>query len=161
MVEFLAAKKSVDDRSLNKSVWDAMLKNLSRNRASQVIEIGSGTGTMLTRMLDAVPPNFTAYTAIDREQVFINESRNNLEIWASENNAVYKDNILTTESSKKIIIDFVTDDIDTYLKRKGDKKEFDLLIANAFLDLVDIPGILPGLFGILRAGGMFYFFNKL
>ena len=156
LIEFLAAKKSVDDRSLNKNVWDAMLKNLAQIRHPQIIEIGSGTGTMLTRLLEAVPPNFTAYTAIDREQQLINESRKNLEKWAFENNASYTDNILTTESGK-IIVDFVTDDIDNFLEKNGDKKGYDLLIANAFLDLVDIPRILPGLFGIIKPGGMFYF----
>jgi SAM-dependent methyltransferase len=156
LVEFLAAKKSVDDRALNKNVWNAMIQNLAQIRHPQIIEIGSGTGTMLTRLLDTVPPNFTTYTAIDREQLLINESRKNLGKWASVNNAVYRDNILTLESGK-ILVDFVTEDIDTFLKKKGDRKGYDLLIANAFLDLVDIPGILPRLFGILKAGGMFYF----
>jgi SAM-dependent methyltransferase len=155
LVEFLAAKKSVDDRSLNKNVWDAMLKNLQGTGHAEIIEIGCGTGTMLTRLLDSAPPRFGSYTALDWEQVNINESRKNLEKWAIENNAVYKGNVLTTENGK-IIIDFLTDDIDNFLKR-GDKKDYDLVIANAFLDLVNIPEILPGLFGILKKGGMYYF----
>lgn len=35
--------------------------------------------------------------------------------------------------------------------------EYDLLIAHAFLDLMDVPSTLPRLFGLLEPGGLFYF----
>ena len=156
LVEFLAAKKSVDDRSLNRIVWDAMLNNLKQIRHPHIIEIGSGTGAMLTRLLDSVPNNFQVYTAIDRDPVLMNESRKNIMKWASENSADFRDNILTTERGN-IKLNFVTDDIENFLKENVNKKGYDLLIANAFLDLVNIPEVLPGLFGMLKKGSLFYF----
>jgi hypothetical protein len=44
-----------------------------------------------------------------------------------------------------------------FLARQAGQRGFDLLVAHAFLDLVDIPAVLPGLFALLRPGGLFYF----
>jgi SAM-dependent methyltransferase len=156
LLEFLASKKSVDDRSLNKNVWDAMLKNLKQIGHPEIIEIGSGTGTMLTRLLDTGPPYFSAYTAVDRDPLLISESKKNAEKWALKNKAVYTHDLLRLEGAE-IKLDFVTGDIENFLERNAIKKSHDLLIANAFLDLVNIPEILPGLFGTLTGKGMFYF----
>jgi SAM-dependent methyltransferase len=154
--EFLASKKSVDDRSLNKNVWDAMLMHLKLNGHLQIIEIGSGTGTMLTRLLDSGYLTFSSYTSIDRDPALISEAKKHIEKWALKNKAGYNENILSTQTAK-IKLDFVTDDIENFLKRNGNKKSYDLLIANAFLDLANIPEILPELFATLTSKGMFYF----
>ena len=54
---YLEAKKSVDDRSLNRSVWEALASSLPENSSEQptkVYEIGAGIGTMLARMMENI-----------------------------------------------------------------------------------------------------------
>ncbi len=52
---YLAAKQSVDDRALNRQVFEVMAKALrSRQESSPVaiLEVGCGIGTMLERLWD-------------------------------------------------------------------------------------------------------------
>ena len=49
---YLAAKKSLDDRALNRHVWQCLgqaLPEVASDRAVQVLEIGAGIGTMVER----------------------------------------------------------------------------------------------------------------
>lgn len=43
------------------------------------------------------------------------------------------------------------------MKRPGTRGKWDLLVANAFLDLVNVPASLPALLALLKPGGLFYF----
>ena len=54
-------------------------------------------------------------------------------------------------------IEFEGADASTYAESNRGRRAWDLLIAHAFLDLVDIPAILPALLALLRPGGLFYF----
>ena len=51
-VAYLEAKRSIDDRSVNRRVWDAMVNIVRRGgpRSLRIAEVGAGTGTMLDRM---------------------------------------------------------------------------------------------------------------
>ena len=50
---YLAAKKTIDDRSLNRVVWDVLARQLHRRPTPlHVLEVGAGTGVMLERMLE-------------------------------------------------------------------------------------------------------------
>jgi hypothetical protein len=48
-------------------------------------------------------------------------------------------------------------DLFDFIARKKGKRNWDLLIAHAFLDLVDLAHTLPLLFSLLRPRGLFYF----
>jgi len=52
-------------------------------------------------------------------------------------------------------IEIVASDLDGFLA--SEFTPFDLVIANAFLDLVDLPAVLPGLSRLARRGGLFLF----
>ncbi len=51
-VSYLEAKRSIDDRSVNRRVWDAMVNAVSQSgpRSLRIAEVGAGTGTMIDRM---------------------------------------------------------------------------------------------------------------
>lgn len=51
---YLEAKRSIDDRSINRAVWDRMVEIAARVPGDQlrIAEIGAGTGTMIDRMRD-------------------------------------------------------------------------------------------------------------
>jgi SAM-dependent methyltransferase len=50
-----------------------------------------------------------------------------------------------------------TADVFDFCTRPAEQGAYDLLIAHAFLDLLDIPTALPRLRTLLRPGGLFYF----
>ena len=48
-------------------------------------------------------------------------------------------------------------DVYDFAQRERGRRVWDVLVAHAFLDLVDAPRLLPELFALLRPGGLFYF----
>ena len=67
---YLAAKKSVDDRALNRHVWHSLAQAVSpavQNGPVQVLEIGAGIGTMVERLVEWGLLHRATYTAIDAE----------------------------------------------------------------------------------------------
>ena len=73
-IRYLAAKKGLDDRSLNRQVWDHLVRAVGDRQDSsplRVLEVGCGIGTMLERLLDWGLLTRAAYTGIDVEPEFI------------------------------------------------------------------------------------------
>jgi hypothetical protein len=56
-----------------------------------------------------------------------------------------------------ILVEFEAIEMNDLVAREKGRRSWDLLIANAFLDLIDVPLSLPLLFSLLRPGGLFYF----
>ena len=83
---YLEAKKSVDDRALNRLTWDALGKELTAARFPgplRVLEVGAGIGTMLQRMVEWELVSNAEYTAIDLDPQNISSARQRLAAWAS------------------------------------------------------------------------------
>ena len=66
---YLAAKKSIDDRALNRYVWKALCQALPQTTGAapaNIVEIGAGIGTMLARIVDwGLPTGPATYLATD------------------------------------------------------------------------------------------------
>ena len=163
-IRYLAAKKSPDDRSLNRQVWDA-LKQALRGRPEsaplRVLEVGCGIGTMLERLLDWGLLSRAAYTGIDVEAGFIREARERLHRYASENRAVLtaeaEGPMVMRTSGGEVRITLEAADWFDFMERESEKSAWDLLIAHAVLDLIDLGPSLPRLLSLLAPGGCFYF----
>ena len=137
---YLASKKSVDDRALNGHVYQTLRRALPHTPLT-VLEIGAGIGTMVERLLERQLFNSNvAYTVIDAEGTNIEEAQKRLGAIPS---------FFSVELEAIDLYDFVA-------REQGDRF-WDLLIAHAFLDLVDLNTTLPLLFDLLRPGGLFYF----
>src|SRR5512135_3631994 len=87
---YLAAKKDLDDRSLNRQVREALFRHWDRDQAApaRVLEVGCGIGTMLERLLDWQLLREAAYTGIDLHPDNIAEARARLpryaEAWGAD-----------------------------------------------------------------------------
>ena len=137
---YLAAKKSVDDRALNEHIWQTLAKALPQ-KPLQILEIGAGIGTMIERTIERqLFGEDVSYTAIDAQTANINEARQRLR---------------TAPESFTIQLEAI--DLFDFTAREQGKRRWDLLIAHAFLDLVDLAQTLPILFSLLKPGGHFYF----
>lgn len=137
---YLAAKKSVDDRALNEYTWQALARALPQ-KGMQVLEIGAGIGTMVERIIERrLFAADVAYTAIDTQPANIDEARRRLR-----------------KLPKSFTLQLEAIDLFDFAAREQGHKQWDLLIAHAFLDLMDLPRALPLLFSLLKPDGLFYF----
>src|SRR5918911_1694610 len=71
---YLAAKRSVDDRALNRQVL-AELCHLMPAGAPRILEIGAGLGTMVARLLDWQVIRAGEYTLLDVDRRLLRDSR--------------------------------------------------------------------------------------
>jgi SAM-dependent methyltransferase len=157
---YLAAKKSVDDRALNQGVWDALAAFLDNPWDLEILEIGGGIGTMLERLLERDTLQHVHYTLLDEQPENIAIARQRLPQWAESRGFVThweEESLVLWRMGLQTRVDFLAEDLFDFLARRAPQPQYDLLIAHAFLDLVDIPATLPRLFETLNPGGHFYF----
>ncbi|MFZ0242605.1 MAG: class I SAM-dependent methyltransferase [Desulfobacterales bacterium] len=159
---YLAAKKKIDDRALNRGVWERLAGALPDRRAPEplrVLEIGAGIGTMIERM--AAGPlrhRSSSYTAVDIDPECTGTARRRLKSWAenagfgvSRDNGGYR----LKSQDTAIRLEFKTADAYRFAAAAG--HAYDALLAHAFWDLVDIPTLLPGVLQLLSDGGLLFF----
>ncbi|MBK5109087.1 MAG: hypothetical protein JJE12_13195 [Anaerolineales bacterium] len=159
---YLEAKKSVDDRSLNRNVWDKMASLLSEqpaDRPIKVFEVGAGIGTMLARMIERELFYFAEYTAIDSQIEYIQYAQVYLRNWAKHNGYQVdesKNGLILSGRDSEIKVNLLNADLFEYINTHP-SQEFDLLVANAFLDLVPLPETLEQLFSWGEKDFFYYF----
>jgi len=143
---YLAAKRSVDDRALNRHVWNSLIQtidNLSTGNRLQILEIGAGIGTMIERIVEweltSIPVHYTAIDAVGEN---IQEAQQRLAKFPLPSNW---------------IVEFEAVDLFDFIEREQEQRAWDLIIAHAFLDLINIPARLPQIFTLVKPSGIFYF----
>jgi SAM-dependent methyltransferase len=167
---YLASKKTVDDRALNRYVWlrlSAELESLADKAcAPRVLEIGAGIGTMIERVVEWGLLRRADYTAIDARPDNIQEAARRLSRWASTRQLQVAP---PPEDNQTTVLQFSrTDGLDLRLSleavdlfdfvgRDTEQGQYDLLIAHAVLDLLDLPSALPQILRVLKPGGVCYF----
>src|SRR5258708_2831947 len=68
LADYLEAKFSLDERSLNRDVRGVCLERLARKRGVlHCLDVGTGTGAMVRRLLDSGLGASLAITALDRD----------------------------------------------------------------------------------------------
>lgn len=161
-VRYLAAKKEIDDRSLNRPVWDALCR-LAADCATplKVLEVGCGIGTMLERLWDWGLLRRGAYTGIDLETRHIAVARNRWPQFAVARGMEVReeeDCSLTAQAGGSILrVELAAGDLFDFIRRELSRRTWNLLIAHAVLDLLDLSHTLTALFSVLAPGGLFYF----
>jgi len=151
---FLAAKTTVDDRALNRQVL-AELCRLMPAGAPRVLEVGAGLGTMVARLVDWGLINAGEYTLLDVDRQLLDDSRRWLCDWAAAR-GVRSDPLPDGLRVGDLRVRLVQAELGSYLEA-GHRALADVLIANAVLDLVDVPAVLPGLLRLLIPGGLYWF----
>lgn len=135
---YLAAKKTVDDRALNAHVWQTLRRQILGH--PKILEVGAGIGTMIERLAEQRFISSAAYTAIDNQP---------------ENIAAARARLTHLPPSIQLTLEAI--DLFDFIRREQGQRQWDVLIAHAFLDLMDIPATLPQLFALIKPGGLFYF----
>jgi len=161
---YLAAKKTLDDRALNRRVFNTLESSLSLFPGSaplRVLEVGCGIGTMVERLLEWGVLRNAVYTAIDLEPENIAAARERLGLYAAGRGYRVREEAgsLCLEPGPGQSLQLVLEamDLHDFLQREQGRRGWDLLLAHAFLDLVDLPSTLPPLLSLLAPGGLYYF----
>lgn len=151
---YLAAKKAVDDRALNRHVL-AQLAGLMPPGDPRILEIGAGLGTMAARLLEWQVISAGEYVLLDVDPQLLRDSRAWLAEWATARG-------VPTEPMRdglrvgRLRVRLVQAELGSYLD-EARSEPADVLIAHAFLDLVDVPTVLPALLRLLVPGGVYWF----
>ena len=135
---YLAAKKTVDDRALNAHVWQMLHQHLPPH--PHILEVGAGIGTMVERLAEQKFISSANYTALDNQP---------------ENIATARQRLAHLPAGIQLTLEAT--DLFAFIAQERGNRHWDVLIAHAFLDLMDIPATLPRLFSLLKPGGLFYF----
>lgn len=161
---YLAAKKTIDDRALNRRVWAELCRALSlttKAHPANIVEIGAGIGTMLARLVDwGLLTGPATYLAIDCDPGHLDQARQYLAAWADDQGHHWhwsgpQRGLLTTARAE-ISVRFEALRAEDLADRTDTRASCHLLIAHAVLDLIDLPAVLPGLLAQLTAGGLAY-----
>jgi predicted O-methyltransferase YrrM len=164
LMRYLAAKKSVDDRALNWQVWQCLVAALRRATPEQplrILEVGAGIGSMVERLLAGDVLTHATYTAIDKAPTLIAEAPHLLLQWADEQGFQVDENrqrqLQLRRAGQHVMLETEAIDVARFMAREHGRRAWDLLIGQAFLDLIDMPATLPALCSLVRPGGLLYF----
>jgi SAM-dependent methyltransferase len=151
---YLAAKTTVDDRALNRQVLTE-LRRLMPAGAPRVLEVGAGLGTMVARLMDWGAIGAGEYILLDADRQLLDRSRHWLRDWAAAR-GLRSDLLPDGLRVGDLRVRLVHAELGGYLEAAHGAAA-DVLIANAVLDLVDVPAVLPGLLRLLFPGGVYWF----
>lgn len=155
--DFLEAKFALDERSLARDVRGAWLAMLQRD-ALRCLDIGTGTGAMVRRLLDAVPAaSSIEVVALDRDSGILARARASMRAHLSRRGFEQHDEadgIEAHDARRRVHLRFACSDILQFEPQPGDR--YDLVTAHAFMDLVPMRPLLERIAGWLSPGGLFY-----
>jgi hypothetical protein len=148
---YLLSKQSVDDRAINKDVLNTLKANLA-SAPIDIIEIGAGIGTMLTRLINWKLFTHANYLIIDEMAENIEYASAWIPQWAESTGLgverIAQSQLRVFDATRDIHIQFQQADIFEFIKKNPPKH--DLLIAHAVLDLFPMPESLPKLFSLTK-----------
>lgn len=162
-IRYLASKKSVDDRALNAHVSQSFRQALPRSTTQtplRLLEVGAGIGTMVERLLEWNVLYDAVITAVDEQEDLSIEARRRLRHFGETHEYdVSEGDSSSLEFRRRgqlVQVDFVTGEVHEFARSRTDSWQYDVLLAHAFLDLVDLPTTLAALTSLLRDSALLY-----
>lgn len=161
--QYLSAKKDVDDRALNRFVWRTLRTRLPLSEADRpvrVIELGGGIGTMLERVIEWRLTPYLDYTFSELNPDHVEAFWSRIVQWSRERH--YR---LELSPGGKARLEYpggmctvtaIAADLYDIIGRFGSSNYWDLLVAHAVMDLVNLDEVLPGCCGLVKPGGLLY-----
>lgn len=162
--EYLIAKRAVDDRAIDRRVWDRFVDELEHRSSARttdtepldVLEIGAGVGAMVERFADwNAFTGHVRYRAVDFDRRNIDAAREHLPEWletagytVSETEAGF--HAVSRTGEARLDVELVVADafeIDATV---------DVVVAAAVLDIVPLAGALSHVRSLLVDDGLFY-----
>jgi hypothetical protein len=120
-----------------------------------VLEVGAGLGTMVARLVEWDVLRAGEYTLLDVDPQLLRDSRTWLTGWA-EDRGLPVEPLPDGLRLGDLRVRLVEAELGGYLDA-GHGEPADVLVAHAFLDVVDVPTVLPALLRLLVPGGAYWF----
>lgn len=139
---YLRAKRSVDDRALNRRVWERLHRELEELAAQgvSIVDVGAGFGTGAERIAEwrlFEPLSAIRYTGVEPERGLLDEARLRLR-------------------SLPFPSELVGATLSEFAGRRKNEGRFDLVVSHALLDMLDLASALEDLVRLARSGGLLY-----
>lgn len=154
--DYLDAKFALDERSLNDHVRNVLVAQLRGRARLNCLDIGSGTGAMVRRLLDLsqVPELLITVLDCDREMLATARRRIATELQQRRLALDLNGPAIRGESvGQTVVVDFVSSRVSDF---NPPALRYDLITAHAFMDLVPVDSTLQRLEGWLVPGGLLY-----
>ena len=133
---YLQAKRTVDDRAIDRRVLSTLRDELADTTRPRVLEVACGIGAGLERLLDWGVLGEPRYVGIDRAAELVAVARERL--------------------GERAFVELHAESLDDYAARAETAGGFDLVMAHAFLDIVPLAETLRQLLSLARPGGLLY-----
>jgi len=139
-IRYLESKRSVDSRAFNQNVWKSFTANLKSmdQKKLNVIEFGAGVGSMAERIIPKIANKEFSYTMLDSDKELL-------------------DIALKRLPADNASLDLVAHEAIDWLRNRTNEVKFNVVIAHAFMDLVDISKFIKLLIPHLDQGTLLYF----
>jgi len=139
---YLLAKRSVDDRALNRRVWDRLARELREPKAElvRIVDVGAGLGTGAERIAEwRLVERLSAvrYTGVEPRKELLGEARLRLR-------------------SLPFPAEVAGATLEEFAARDDHRGRFDLVVAQALLDILELSPALGSLVALARPGGLLY-----
>ena len=152
---YLLSKQSVDDRALNRQVYERLASSLPQAHL-RIIEVGAGIGTMLARLLKWGLFQQAEYILVDEMPENIAFAAGWIPAWAGENGLQVKtspgNRLRLSNGKQDVLVRLECADVFDFIRKSP--QPADLLVAHAFLDLLPMPASLRELFSLVRQNGL-------
>jgi SAM-dependent methyltransferase len=162
-VRYLLAKKSVDDRALNQTVLSALRTGLATlipgasGRRLNVLEIGAGVGTMVSRLSDWDVIRDADYTLVDQDRASLEAAKAQLREWAGRDALITDDKLHLGGPDRELRVRLQHCNILEHVVAPENRQRYDVVLANAVLDLLDLRPALQRIWNACKPGALFWF----
>jgi len=159
---YLRSKRSVEARALSQDVWKQMAKEVKKAKGLiRIVELGAGIGSMALRFLEHDLIQEGSYTLVEQKAEYLEEAQVSLRTSAQkmgfQTSETSKDQLNLIGKESKISFSFAVSDANSFLEKQSLNAKVDLVVAHAFLDLVNLENALAQILAVLGPGGQFYF----
>jgi hypothetical protein len=124
------------------------------------LELGAGIGTMASRLVEWRVLHEADYTLLDVSPELLDAAREHLTAWGSAQGAKAENRdgaLVLWTPDMHLSLRFEVARVESFLASGSGLAGADLFVANAFLDLVDVPTILPRLFELASPNACYWF----
>ncbi len=158
---YLEAKRSIDDASLSTRIIASLKKCIQPRKRVRAVEMGSGIGTMLTRLLEYGVLGDSEYFMVDKDASRLTRCRAYMEEWALSTQFDLENEggeLILTDGNTSCHVSMINGEAVEFA-RGWSGPPFNLLVAHLFLDLLNVRKSLPIFTDLLDDEGVFYFAN--
>lgn len=155
---YLEAKFALDERSLNPAVRQACTERLAAKRGVvRWLDVGTGTGAMIRRLLELKLPASLAITALDQDAALLAIASDAIAPRLEREGyrvSLHSEGIEAKRSGQRVLIEFRCCGLFDF--DPGTLAGYDLITAHAVMDIVPVKHTVSRFSAWLEHGGMLY-----